>query len=227
MAGYPLNLESVPTVNPIGAPGNDYERIDARPEAFGGGIARALGGLGEGIEKVSNTGFQIAEQKKEMDDKTHAAELHSWGSDEWSKNSGQYLTLEGRASVSGLAGYKQKNQEILDNMASQAGDPYTKQIIQQQSRRVMDSHNDMAARYAAGQEKVYQRKTAELNEASSGNQAVLFATNGETGLAKQFLFHADQEVRNQAELQGYEGKAIDQLVAQKRGGYVAQIVDGL
>lgn len=228
MASYSLNLDSItPSVNPIGAPGNDYEHIEARPEAFGALTARALGNFGEAVEKTSNAGFNVAEQQQEMQDKTHAAELHSWASDQWSSNSGQFLSLEGRAAVSGLADYKQKNRQILDDAASQAADPYTKQLIQQQSRRVMDVHNDMAERYAAGQEKVYQRKTAELNEASSGNQAVLFATNGEAGLAKQFLFHADQEVRNQAELQGYEGKAIDQLVSQKRGQYVMQIVEGL
>src|SRR5882672_5966267 len=82
MAGYPLNLDSalLPSVNPSGAPGGDYEHIDVSPDMFGGRIARSLEGLGQGVEKVSNTAFDVATQQKENDERTHAAELHTWAS---------------------------------------------------------------------------------------------------------------------------------------------------
>ena len=226
MAGHPLDIDPLPSVNPSGAP-SGFEQIHASPEMFGALTARATEGFGEGIEKLSNTGFQIAQQQREMEDKTRGAELHSQFSDQVTDASEQFLELKGAASLRAYPDYKRKVDDLLEQTVSQAPDPYTKQLVMQEARRTRDMQYRLAARHAAQQESSYQTNTAKLSEASYGSQAVLFASNGDLDSARERLFHVGQEARNQGQQLGYEGAPLDQMVAQTRGKYVDDIVKSI
>src|SRR5882672_1550008 len=147
MPGYPLNLDSalLPSVNPTGAPGGDFERIDVNPDMFGGAVARSLEGLGQGLEKVSSTGFEIARQRKEIEDRTNAAQLHSDFSNQATDLSSQFLALKGGAAQKALDEHKANLQSLSRDTISQASDPYTKQLLTAETLRTLDDQYRLAA----------------------------------------------------------------------------------
>jgi len=229
MAGYPINLDSalLPSRDPTGAPGGDFENIHADSDMFGGAVARSLEGFGQSVEKVSNEGFQIARQQREIEDRTRASDLHSTFTNQATDLSSQFLQLQGAAAQRALPEHKKNLEGLYNDAIANAPDPYTKQMLMQETRRSLDEQYKLASSHAASQEKTYQKNTATLSEQAFGNEAVLFASNGDIITAKQKLFRAGLEVRNQAELQGYEGPALDQLVAKGRGHYAEEITKAI
>src|SRR5882672_3895445 len=229
MAGYPLNLDSalLPSRDPTGAPGGDFENIHADSDMFGGAVARSLESFGQSVEKVSNEGFQIARQQREIEDRTRASDLHSTFTNQATDLSSQFLQLQGAAAQRALPEHKKNLEGLYNDAIANAPDPYTKQMLMQETRRSLDEQYKLASSHAASQEKTYQKNTATLSEQAFGNEAVLFASNGDIITAKQKLFRAGLEVRNQAELQGYEGPALDQLVAKGRGHYAEEITKAI
>src|SRR5882672_7311820 len=229
MAGYPINLDSalLPSRDPTGAPGGDFENIHADSDMFGGAVARSLESFGQSVEKVSNEGFQIARQQREIEDRTRASDLHSTFTNQATDLSSQFLQLQGAAAQRALPEHKKNLEGLYNDAIANAPDPYTKQMLMQETRRSLDEQYKLASSHAASQEKTYQKNTAALSEQAFGNEAVLFASNGDIITAKQKLFRAGLEVRNQAELQGYESPALDQLVAKGRGHYAEEITKAI
>lgn len=230
MASHALDYDSAPSVNPAGAPGNDFERIDARPEQFGALTARALGTVGSGLEKASEEGFSVATQQAQMDARTHAAELHSWQSDQTTDATEKFLSLRGKAAEMARPAYKEQIEQIHNDALSQADNPFTKQLVNSEGRGLIDRNYALAARHAGSQKAVYESNTAKDAAASYGNSAVLYATNSaapaiaDDDSVQQSLFNSDQEKRNHASLDGYEGPAIEQQVAANRGKNVENII---
>jgi GH24 family phage-related lysozyme (muramidase) len=224
MAGYPLSYDPAPSVNPVGAPGGDYERIQASPDMFGAAVGRAVQGFGQAAEKASDTGFSVLEHVQSMDDRTHAAELHSWFSDQASDLTSQYLEKRGREAKTALPDYKASLQSLFDQAKGQAGNRDTEMVLQQQTRRYMDYYYNMAARHAASQQATWEATTAKSAAASYGNDALLAASQGDYGSVDRFLFQSDQETRNHQEASGFEGPALEAEVAKNRGVNVRNIV---
>jgi hypothetical protein len=71
----------VPEVSPSGAP-DDYERIQSSPNMFGGLRAEAQKEFGSGLTKAADETLQGITQYNQLNDQTHASELHSWGIDQ-------------------------------------------------------------------------------------------------------------------------------------------------
>src|SRR5882724_1546467 len=111
MARFALDSDSVPTVNPSGGPAA-RQNIDVSSEMFGGSIGRAMGTLGQGIEKASSTGFQALEAQDTMEARTHAAELHTWQSDATTDAQEKFLALKGRAAIEALPEFKKQVTDI-------------------------------------------------------------------------------------------------------------------
>jgi hypothetical protein len=227
MAGYALNIDPLPTVEPIGAPGGDFMHVQASPEMFGGTIARALGTLGQGLENVANTGIDVARAQREMDDRTHGAELHTWFADQATGETEKFLEMKGRAAPDALEAHKASLNGLFNQALSQAKDPYTKLLLQQETRRTMDYQYQIAARHAAQQGAVWRSTTAKLASESAGDEAVLYATHGNLDAARQKLFASDQERRNHAEQEGYSGPPLDEAVRQNRGRNVVRAVESI
>ena len=152
MARFALESDAVPTVNPGGAP-DARLRVDASPDAFGAGIGRALGTLGQGVEHVAEAGLAIQTQQDQMQARTHASELHSWQSDRVTDAQQQYLSLKGRAALDALPEFKKTVDEIHQEARSQAGNPFTAQLVDSEGRRLRDVAYAGAARHAATEQK--------------------------------------------------------------------------
>lgn len=229
MASHALDYDPSPSVNPSGAPGGSL-RIDANPDAFGGAIARSLSTVGQGLEKASSEAFSVAEQQEKMDSRTHAAELHSWQSDQVTNAQEKFLQLHGKAALEALPDFKTQIDSIHKEARSQAGNPFTAQIIDQEGRRLTDTAYAGAARHSATQRSTWESNTARDASISYGDSAVLGAaqsqaeTIADDPIVQDRLFKSDQEVRNFASGQGYDGPALDQQVGKNRGRNVQQIV---
>ena len=160
MASHPLNYEPFPEVNPSGGP-DARQSIHADPDMFGAAIGKAEQGLGGSLEGAANEGLDVATQQARMDAQTHANEVHSWQSDQVTNETEGILTLRGRAADDALPAFKKKIEEIHEQARSQAGNPYTAQLIDSEGRRLTDITYAGAARHAASQ-----RATWEIGRAS-------------------------------------------------------------
>lgn len=230
MASHPLDYTPVPGVNPgVGAIGA-RQRIDARPEAFGGGIARAMETLGGAVEKASETGFQLATMQEQIDGQTHAAELHSWQSEQTSKAQAEFLTLKGKAAIDALPEFDKRIREIHDEAKGRAGNPFTTRLVDDQGRRLVDVTASGAARHAAAERKTWETRTAADSAQSYGSRAVLLASqspapeiSGDITVATA-LGNSDNEIRNLFHGQGYDEPAIEAEVQKNRGRNVKAII---
>jgi len=232
MARFALESDSVPTVNPAGAP-DVRQRIDASPDAFGGSIGSALGNLGRGVEKVADAGFNFATEQAKIEAQTHASELHTWTSDQVTDEQSKYLSLKGRAALDALPEFKTRIDDITKQAREQAGNPATARMVDSENRKLRDTAYFGAARHAATERKTWETRTAENASVDFGNRAVFQATQspvpnvGDDPIVSRNLFNSDQEIRNLAEGHGYEGPAIAAEVAKNRGKNVENIVKEL
>lgn len=225
MAGsHALEYEPFPSLNPGGAPGGDFQNIHASPDMFGAGVGKAIEGLGEAGVKASSTGFDLLSQQAGMDAKTHAAELHSWFTDQASKITEPFLEKRGRAAKAGLEDYQNGLKDLFEQAKSQSGNPATTQLLQSETRRVMDAYSTAGTRHAATQSASWEATTAQNNAASAGDFAMLAAKQNDIDKIHRSLFDSDQEIRNFLGSQGYDGPSLDMGVKRNRGQNVEKIV---
>jgi GH24 family phage-related lysozyme (muramidase) len=230
MASHPLNYEPYPEVMP-NAGGLARETIHADPDMFGAAIGRGLQTLGQGIEHADTEGFDVATQQRQMQAKTNAAELHSWTSDKVTDASESFLSLKGRSALMALPDYKKQVEDIHQQAISQATDPYTRNLLEVENRRLVDQSYSIGAHHAATEQKTWEAKTAVDASQDAGNRATFLAANSqapklnEDAPVQQQLFRSDLEVRNLAAGQGYEGPAVEAEVQKNRGRNVKNIVE--
>jgi hypothetical protein len=232
MASHAIDFDSAPSVNPTGG-STPAMRIDANADQFGGAIARSLGSVGQGLEKAGQVGFDLVQQQSIYDSKTHAAELHSWQSDQVTDAQEQFLQLRGKAALEALPDFKKKIYDINSQTRSQAGNQFTSQIVDAEGRRLTDTAYAGAARHAASQRSTWEATTAANSSESYGDSAHLAAVQSpaqnvaDDPIVSDRLFKSDQERRNFFSSQGYDGDALEQQVSKNRGKNVNQIVTSL
>ena len=110
----------VPEVNPSGAP-DDYERISSSPEMFGGLRGQAEQQFGRGVLSASDAAISYLTETNQLNDQTHASELHSWGIDQAGDLVSKHAELQGRAAYDALPDLKEKLRGIQQDAESQAG----------------------------------------------------------------------------------------------------------
>lgn len=230
MASHPLDYSSVPSVNPSGGTGA-HESISASPSAFGGAIAEGLGTLGRGIDTAVNNAFEANTTQEQLDAQTHAAELHSWQSQQTTKLQEDFLSKRGRAAIDALPDFDKRLREIHDEAKGQAGNPYTTRLVDDQGRRLVDVTSAGAARHAATERKTWETRTAADSAQTYGSRATLLATQSQAPdlsgdlTVQNALGNSDNEVRNLFHGQGYEDPAIEAEVSKNRGRNVKAIVE--
>lgn len=231
MASHPLDYSPFPTVNPnVGGTGA-RERIDARPDAFGAQIGQAVQTLGGAVEKAAMTGLELVRTQDEIDAVTHASELHSWQSEQTSRAQAEFLSLKGKAAVDAQPEFDKRVREIHDEAKGQAGNPYTTRLVDNQGRRLVDATTMSAARHAAAERKTWETRTYELGASTSGDRAVLIATqspavNLSDDIAlREELETSDKYVAKIYDAQGYDENAVKAALQKNRGRNVKNIVE--
>lgn len=229
MASYGISIgdSPLPTVEPTGAPGNDYLNIDASPiRRAGADIEHGLGALGQGAEAVSNTGFQALTSQAELDQRISASELSSWTENEWSKNTGKTLALTGKDAMDAVPGAKDYNTQIMQQALQQAVSPQQRLLLESQLRQQLNRNNMLIEEHGARQTIKYNIDTAANRINSSGSQAVLFAGQGKTEEAADLLVrNVFNEGMNLGHLkEGIDGDALDQFARQHVGAFTLDAV---
>jgi muramidase (phage lysozyme) len=167
----------VPEVNPSGAP-DDYQRISTSPNMFGGFGAEAKKELGHGLTTAGDTAIQSVTEFNQLNDQTHAAELHSDAVDKGLGLTSSHMELEGRAAQDNLPILKEKLRAIQQETESQAGNLYTKSLVAQNLRRSFDYMIEKATSHATTQLTAWRTKVAGNNITSATDVGSLAIQGG-------------------------------------------------
>jgi hypothetical protein len=226
-----IDFEAIPSVQPTGAPGNDYQHIQTSPDMFGGAIARGAEKLGQGIEAAGEAGIEAASNRQQLTNEVHASEVNSWFADQASDAFSKFSQLEGKAALDGLPDYKKQIADLQQQALSKVTAPREQAQLATSMRNLQDRYYYYATNHADGQFKVYANRVATDQRQSFGAQALVAATQDEDAVAvshmDQSLYASDDAVRKYGEQSHWDGDTIAQEVAKNRGTNVKTIVSAL
>lgn len=231
MAGHAFEYNPFPTVAPTGAPGNDSERIQADSGAFGGKIATGLEKVGQGLERASDEGFGVLNQKSNMDAQTYAAQSHSWLSDRVNEAQSDYTRTTGQAALNGQPDYQKRLEDAYQQSLDQAPNGAARQMIQTQGRHLIDQFKEIGTRHADSQWKVYNQSTAQGAQASAEDRGITFLQSGMYPDFDHSMWTVGQEVHNELDPAGSGQKdprelaAIEEKSKQAQGAMLFRGVD--
>jgi GH24 family phage-related lysozyme (muramidase) len=228
MTSHPLNYEPYPEVMPSGGP-MAREDIHTDPDMFGAAIGKGLNQLGQGIEKADDAGFDHEMLVARQDDNTHHNEVTSWFAKQGTNLTEKMTSLRGKAAAEFLPDYQKQIDDLRKQALDQAGNPYTKQQIDNSTRQLTDQFYRSGARHAGEQKAVWDQTTAVDSASARGNVAVVAATttpefasiNSNPSVVLN-LDHSDFFARQAAQLKGVDG---DTEVGRNRGRNVKNIVE--
>jgi hypothetical protein len=227
MAGHPLNYEPYPEVMPQGGP-EARQTIHADPDMFGATIGRGMQTLGQGIEKADDAGFDYATMVARQDDHTHSNEVNAWFAKQGTNVSEKMTSLRGKAAAEFLPDFQNQIDGLRKQALGQAGNPYTKQLIDDSTRQLTDQFYRAGARHAGEQKAVWDQNTAVDSATAHGNVAVLaagttpgFASVNSNPSVVTNLDRSDDFARQAANYKGLDG---DTEVGRNRGVNVKNVV---
>jgi len=228
MPGYSLDINPLPTVNPIGAPSGDFEHIQANPDMFGGAIARALQGFGGAVEKASDTGFDVASQKQRLTQEISASETNTWLAKAVTDKFNDFGRLQGRAAQDKLPQFKNDIEDLYNQSLKNAGDSlFMKAALAKSGRYITDAYYRYGTQHADSQWRQWQTKTADDRASELGSQAGIAAQHGTWDNVGTFLHASDDEVAKKFEAQGWKAEDYAAEVQKNRGKNVRTIVETL
>lgn len=228
MANHVLDVGAAPTVNPTPLQGNDYERIQASPDAFGAQIGRAEAGLGQAVEGAGTTGLDILTQQQDLQDEIHSSEVNTDLANKITDRYSQFAKLQGRAAQDALPQFKADIDALQKQAVGAAGNLKSQAMIAKSSAFLTDSYYRYATNHADQQFDTWQRDTATRRAATMGGQASIAATNGDVQGLDAFLNASDDEVRKLKEgIKGYDPDALAADLSKNRGRNVANAVEQL
>lgn len=112
----------VPTVAPqAGTIG--YEHLDLSPEAFGGGVARALKQTGQDIKRVEQEQLRNALELQAQKNETDVLDASSQASEELGKIEAEYRQLHGNDAINRLPEYESRVREVGSNVGKRLASP--------------------------------------------------------------------------------------------------------
>jgi muramidase (phage lysozyme) len=217
MPGHQIDFQPFPSVMPSGAPGNDYEHIEARPEMFGGLLARGTQTLGQGIEHAGEAGLDYLTERNTLNNQIHASELHSDFSDKATDLVTKYSQLQGRSALDALPQFKSDLADLQKQAEGQAGSLQTRQMVSQNTRRSMDWFYGIATRHADTQHTKWATETAHDNITSAIGVGGLAVVNTDFGKLDQQMNQIDAEAHNYYDPQGYDKDTLATQVSKYRG----------
>lgn len=141
-------------VEPTGA-GTPNVRVSTPVEAFGGGVAQAIGHLGKTVEGAGDELWRRAVALQEVRNKADAEAAET----QFMMTSGdlhaEYNSLQGKAAVDAFPKYKTDLDGARVAIRDGLGNDYTKRLYDSASRGIMGRHVFNGAGHAAAQNKRY------------------------------------------------------------------------
>jgi hypothetical protein len=230
MAGR-LDFQSYPSVEPTGAPGDDYERIQTSSDMFGGAIARGAETLGQGIEHAGEAGIEASTARNSLTNEVHASEVNSWFADQVSDKWSTFSQLQGKAALDARPQFNADVEQLRQQAIGQVKSPQEQARLAASLRNLSDSYYRYGANHADQQFNVYANKVATDQKQSFGAQALVAATqDGDPGAVNhmyQALYSSDDAVRKFGEQNHWDEDTIAQEVAKNRGSNLKVITSAL
>ena len=168
MAEHVLDFGQTPTVNPTGAPGNDYQSIQANPDAFGASVGKASEGLGTADVQAGVTGLDALTARQNLQNETHATEVQTWTADQLSDRYSQHEKLQGKAAMDDLPNFKQDIADIQKRAIGQAGSDASRELIAKATAPLLDKYYLIGTEHADKQMNAYQDQTSTASAATFG-----------------------------------------------------------
>lgn len=236
MARFPY--DPFPTVNPIGAPGNDRQVIPSSPETFGAGVGEAtekLGGavkgFGETLDQSGNKGFAAAmdiagfQAKVSADDAYNKVQSHvltTMYGDGSAENPGFY-SLKGEAAFEPYKNLKQDLEEYRQEVGSKLN-PAARLDFDQNSRRFVAQNLESAGRHYAEQVDTHAKDT---NNATIDNSARTAGLNwNNEGIFNSSIAGAVKGAVRNGQLEGAGPERMDELIAHAKTQVITSTVEG-
>ena len=164
-----FSFDPVPTVAPTGAPGNDYEHIQATPEMFGGLIAGAEQKLGQGVEDAGDTGLSYLTARQHLTNEISSSETNTWLAKSITDRCNQFGQLTGKAALDGLPAFKDDLEGMYKKSIESAGDNLQmKAMLAKTGRYLTDAYYRYATNHADSQWRSWQAKTSDDRAAEFG-----------------------------------------------------------
>lgn len=226
MAVHPLNVDPFPSVQPTGAPDNDYQRIDTSPEMFGAAGARALQVVGKGVEKAADATMDAEVARQTLNNEVHANEKLTWLAQEGSQRVEKFKQIEGKSAAMQLPQFQNDLQQLMkDTLEGES--PAVRAHLSRGATSLVDRYQNYAANHAASQEHTWANKTAVDSAATWGNNAALAALNGTWEDVDSFLAASDDNIAKLYEQKGLDQTATAAELAKNRGTNVHSIIEML
>jgi len=222
-------FDAVPEVAPTGAPGNDYEHIQANPEEFGGLIAQGEQKLGAGTEAAAAAGLNYFTAKQQLTNEISASETNTWLAKNLTDKFNSLSQLQGKAAQDALPQFKKDTEDLYQQAMKNAGSNLHMQaMIAQSSRYLIDNYYRWGTNHADQQWRTWQDKTAVDRANEYGNQAAIAAQHGTWNDVDTFLNTSDDEVRKNLESKHIDdADSVNAEIKKRRGLNVKNIVDTL
>lgn len=224
-SGHILDMQ-FPEATPIGAPGNDYQRIASSPASFGGLTAEAEQVAGRGLERAAETGLAALTEAQRLRNEIHANEKLTWFADQGTNLWEKFKGLEGKAAVDKLPEFK-NNLQDLHGTVMDGESPQVQAMLSRGIANLQDRYYGWGAGHAGGQERQWHDKVATASASTFGSQAVLSAQHGTWDDVEVNLNKSDDEVRKLFERKQITGDALAAEVSKQRGRNVTAIVKTL
>jgi len=199
----------IPTVNPTGAPGGDFENIRTSPEMFGGFPAQAEKEFGTGLEKAGVAAIDYATQAQERINDVHSSQLLTSHGREATDLFTNFTALEGQARMLALP-------KLKDDLAALNAKYMALAPSLQEKQRLAPALSSQTDRYlwygserALDAQKQYFRTVAAANVESRGSQALFSWSQTDPQGFFDHITNGRMEVVNQAEAEGFDHTTPD------------------
>ena len=157
-------VQSVQTV--FGQPaGNDYENVQANPDAFGAGVARGLGAAANDANTVA-----LDLQKNINETAVNDADANQF-SPAVRDIRNKYLALQGKDAIDALPQAQADIQALRNQTRQNLASPKQQEMFDAISRKRVEIELDGMSRYGDQQQKVYEEKTFRSGLDNATNQA--------------------------------------------------------
>lgn len=171
----------VQSILPEVAVPDNYQHIQADPEAFGGGVAQGLQKLGAGITQAANTGFdtlhfynQVAADQASNEYNDRANKLlygdpnkKTQGPDGALQPDTGYFGLRGKDAMSARQGVSSQLDDLAKEVGSSLSTDDSRLSFETATRRLRFNFDGAIGRYADDQQSVWAKNVAEVEGVTS------------------------------------------------------------
>jgi hypothetical protein len=194
-------------------------------DAFGGATAAAIQGLGKAEEGAGNEIFARGYAMQELNQQAQATEASAKYTTDLGAKLGDYLSTQGKNAVDGFQPFLDGINSTREDYRNTLQSPLAQRLYDQESRSQQARLTMYAASHAGQQNKAYVLGSSKAAVDAAGDQ--MMAMPDDQGAAQANLASIEREANHQADIQGLDGPARQQLVATSKSTAISKQIQGM